>query len=77
MQYSTGTVVAGTFNYTQGQWFRDGYFIDLDNDSIWFEVDSTSTGVGYDYSLANVAQPLQFNGVNFFSGPLGNSHLCY
>ena len=44
--------------------------IDIANDSIWFEWDGVSTGLGYNYSDANTGQPLQFNGVNFFSGVL-------
>lgn len=66
--YTTGSNLAGTFNYTQGSWFTMSTVIDLDNDSIWFEVNGTSTNVGYQYSLANAGGPLQFNGVNFYSG---------
>jgi hypothetical protein len=72
VQYSTGTIVAGTFPYTQGQWNTVSTIIDLDNDSIWFELNGISTGVGYQYSLANVGIPLQFNGVNFYTGEILN-----
>tara|TARA_R110002050_G_scaffold25168_2_gene67202 strand:- start:515 stop:7468 length:6954 start_codon:yes stop_codon:yes gene_type:complete len=70
VQYSTGTVVAGTFSYTQGQWNSVSTILDLDNDSIWFELNGTSTGIGYDYSLANPGVALQFNGVNFYTGKI-------
>lgn len=65
--YTTGSVFAGSFSYTQGSWFTMQTVIDLDNDTIWFEINGVSTGVGYKYSLAN-AGPLQFNGINFYSG---------
>jgi hypothetical protein len=68
--YTTGSTIAGTFNYTQGQWNTISTVIDLDNDSIWFELNGISTSVGYTYSAANVGGPLQFNGVNFYSGVL-------
>lgn len=66
--YTTGSTLAGTFNYTQNTWFTMSTVIDLDNDSIWFEINGSSTNVGYTYSAANAGGPIQFNGVNFFSG---------
>ncbi|MEQ9262037.1 MAG: PKD domain-containing protein, partial [Owenweeksia sp.] len=73
VQYSTGSVVAGTFTYTQGQWNDISTVIDLANDTIWYEYNGSSTGVGYQYSIANPGGPLQFNGVNFFSGVIAGS----
>jgi hypothetical protein len=70
IQHSAAATVVGTFNYNQGQWDEMKTIIDLDNDSIWFEYAGASTGLGYNYSDANTGQPLQFNGVNFFTGPL-------
>ncbi|PTM04935.1 MAG: hypothetical protein DA405_05640 [Bacteroidetes bacterium] len=73
--YTTGSTLAGSFNYTQGQWNSISTVIDLDNDSIWFELNGSSTTVGYTYSNANAGGPLQFNGVNFYSGVLaGNTY---
>ncbi|QNR23567.1 fibronectin type III domain-containing protein [Croceimicrobium hydrocarbonivorans] len=66
--YTTGSNLAGSFNYTQGQWITVGTVIDLANDSIWIRLNGVSTGVGYAYSAANAGGPLQFNGVNFYSG---------
>jgi hypothetical protein len=66
--YTTGSVLAGTFTYTQGQWFEITTILDLDNDTIWFEYNGNSTNVGYQYSLANAGGPIQFNGINFYSG---------
>lgn len=75
--YSTGSTLAGTFNYTQGSWFTMTTVLDLDNDTVWFELNGTSTNVGYQYSLANAGGPLQFNGINFYSGVLaGNNYDC-
>ena len=68
VQYGVGTV-AGTFSYTQGQWNTVSTIIDLANDTIWFELNGTSTGVGYAYSISNGA-PLQFNAIDFFTGTL-------
>ncbi|MGB0177240.1 MAG: T9SS type A sorting domain-containing protein, partial [Owenweeksia sp.] len=73
VQYSTGSVVAGTFTYSQGQWIDISTIIDLTNDTIWFEYNGSTTGVGYQYSLANAGAPLQFNGVNFYSGVIAGS----
>ncbi|MDZ7845797.1 MAG: fibronectin type III domain-containing protein [Owenweeksia sp.] len=72
IQHSAAATVVGSFNYTQGQWFEMTTIIDLTNDSIWFETNGSSTGLGYDYSDANLT-PMQFNGVNFFSGVLAGS----
>ncbi len=66
--YTTGSNLAGTFTYTQGQWFTMQTIIDLDNDSIWFERNGQSLNIGYQYSLANPGGPAQFNGINFYSG---------
>ena len=77
VQYSTGSIVAGTFTYTQGQWNAVSMVVDLANDTIWLKLNGTSTGVGYQYSLANAGGPLQFNGVNFFSGVLGTDQADY
>jgi len=73
--YTTGSTLAGTFNYTQGQWNTITTVLDLDNDSVWFELNGVSTSAGYVYSNANAGSPLQFNGVNFYSGVLaGNTY---
>ncbi len=75
--YSTGSIQAGTFTYNQNQWFTMTTVIDLDNDTVWFEVNGNSVNVGYQYSLANAGGPLQFNGINFYSGvKAGNSYDC-
>ncbi len=66
--YSTGSTLAGSFTYTQGSWFTMQTIIDLDNDTVWFEVNSNPVNVGYQYSLANAGGPAQFNGINFYSG---------
>lgn len=66
--YSTGSTLAGSFTYTQGSWFTMQTIIDLDNDTVWFEVNSNPANVGYQYSLANAGGPAQFNGINFYSG---------
>lgn len=75
--YTTGSNLAGTFTYSQNQWINVTTVIDLDNDSIWVEYNGNSTGVGYQYSLANPGGPLQFNGVNFYSGvKAGSNYDC-
>jgi len=66
--YTTGSTLAGSFTYTQGQWFTMQTVIDLDNDTVWFEMNGNSLNVGYQYSLANAGQAIQFNGINFYSG---------
>jgi hypothetical protein len=67
--YGNPAVTVGTFNYAQGQWIDMKVVIDLDNDSIWMEYNGSSTGLGWDYSIYNgTGNPLQFNGVNFYSG---------
>lgn len=67
--YGNPAVVAGTFTYAQGQWIDMTTVIDLDNDTIWIEYNGSSTNIGWVYSLYNgAANPLQFNGVNFYSG---------
>ncbi|MDR9442638.1 MAG: hypothetical protein RI842_07950, partial [Schleiferiaceae bacterium] len=74
----TGLNLVGTFNYSQGQWITVSSIIDLDNDTAWFELNGNSTGVGYIYSSVNGA-PIQFNGVNFYSGVVssGNYDIDY
>ena len=68
LRYTTGGTVAGTWSYTQGQWFDMSTIIDLDNDTLWVEYNGTAQA-GFQYSLFNGAgNPLQFNGVNFFAG---------
>jgi hypothetical protein len=73
VQYANPAVTVGTFAYAQGQWIDINTVIDLDNDSIWVEYNGTSTGIGWNYSAANPGEPLQFNGVNFYSGVLGTA----
>ncbi len=68
VEYDNPLVQAGTFAYTQNQWNNISTVIDLDNDSIWIEFNGSSTGIGWAYSAANPTVPLQFNGVNFYSG---------
>lgn len=70
VEYGNPATTVGTFSYTQGQWERVTTIIDLDNDTIWIELNGTSTGIGWAFSAANGA-PLQFNGVNFYSGVYG------
>jgi hypothetical protein len=73
VQHSAAATVIGTFNYNQGQWFTMNTVVDLANDTIWFEINGSPLGLGYTYTDANA--PLQFNGVNFYSGVLaGNSY---
>lgn len=68
VQYSSGGVTVGTFSYAQGIWNSISTIIDLTNDTIWFELNGISTGLGYKYSSPNSGAALQFNGVNFNSG---------
>lgn len=65
----SANVVVGTFSYNQGSWNAVNVIIDLPQDSIWFELNGSSTGIGFAYSVSN-GVPLQFNGVNFFTGRL-------
>ncbi len=73
VQYGTGLVTVGNFNYAHAQWIDLSTIIDITNDTIWVEYNGTSTGVGFRYSMANAGQPLQFNGVNFYSGVVASS----
>lgn len=73
IQHSAAATVIGTFNYTQAQWFEMSTVVDLTNDTIWFEINGTSIGLGFDYSVVNAGSPQQFNGVNFYTGVLAGS----
>ncbi len=73
LQYGTGSNVVGTFTYSQNQWISISVIIDLTNDTTWYEYNGTSTGLGYKYSVVNPAAPLQFNGIDFFTGALGTA----
>jgi hypothetical protein len=63
-----GTGVA-TFTYTPGQWNRMEHIVDLDNDTVWIQVNGSPTTAGWQYSFGNLTVPIQNNGVNFFSNP--------
>lgn len=73
VQYGTGLTTVGSFNYAHDQWIDLSTIVDIANDTIWVEYNGTSTGVGFQYSLANPGAPLQFNGINFYSGVVGSS----
>lgn len=68
VQYGNPAVAVGTFTYAQGQWIDINTVIDLAQDTIWIEYNGSSTGLGWAYSSYNAGSPLQFNGVNFYSG---------
>lgn len=59
------TPTLGTFSYSPGQWFKMSTIIDITNDSVWFEINSTSTGIGF--VMSSNGLPLQFNGVDFYA----------
>lgn len=68
MELELDDVVAGTFAYQHNQWFTINMIIDITNDTVWYEYNGASTGLGHPLSFENPAEDLQFNGVNFYSG---------
>ncbi|MDX5428037.1 MAG: hypothetical protein LPK46_07030, partial [Bacteroidota bacterium] len=64
---SFGSGAVGTFNYNVGQWNTLEHIIDLDNDTAFIVCNGVPTNVGWQFSFGSTTNPIQFNGVNFYS----------